>query len=132
MDDIALIHLRLAALERRWQRLQRGGLALLTLVGAFGVLGQAPAPSPVGVTIEAETFIVRDRLGRARAALSLGSDNRPGLALADSRGKIRAWLTLTTAETPELRFYDADEVVRTSITIDTTGTPRVQLADKAG
>lgn len=133
-DDTALaaVHARLEALERRCERFRRAGVLLLLGAVALGLLGQAPAPTPAGRTIEAETFIVRDRAGRARAALSIGVDDRPGLALADVRGKIRAWLTLTTDGAAELKFYDADEAVRLSVALDAGGTPRVLLSDRAG
>ncbi|MBI2203520.1 MAG: hypothetical protein HYU41_06690 [Candidatus Rokubacteria bacterium] len=122
---------RLEALEHRHRRLVRAGSVLLLGVVAVALIAQAPAPPP-SRTVEAETFILRDRAGRARAALSVGIDDRPGLALADTRQKIRAWMTLSPDGAPELRFYDADETLRSSLTLDTAGTPRFVLAEKSG
>ena len=135
MNDAALaaLHARLAALERRQRRVQQAGVLLVIGLAALALVGQAPAPGPAGPkTVEAETFIVRDRAGRARAAMSIGLDDKPGIALADARGKIRLWLTVATDGAPEMKFYDIDEVVRASLSLDASGMPHLTLADKRG
>lgn len=131
--NLAAMGERLTCLERENRRLKLGAMLFVVGISALAVMGQAPAPAPSPPrTIEAESFIVRDRSGQPRAALSVGTEDRPGLALADTRGKIRAWLSLGTEGAPELRLYDRDEAVRAQLRLDTGGSPRFELNDRVG
>jgi hypothetical protein len=123
------LRLRLESLERRQRYLARAGTVALLAVIAVALLGQAPQPPK---TVEAETFLVRDKDGVPRASLTVGVDGRVGFALADRRQKIRAWVTVTQEGAPELRFYDAAETLRAGLTLDPAGTPRFFMADKSG
>ncbi|MBI4636376.1 MAG: hypothetical protein HY727_08500 [Candidatus Rokubacteria bacterium] len=124
--DLPRVMERLERLEHQSRRLKAVGGLLVLSVLAVGLMGQAV---PQGRTVEAETFVVRDASGRPRAALALGKDDRPGLALADKSGKIRAWLNLETDGSPDLRFYDREEKVRAQLAVDAAGAPALSLTD---
>src|SRR5947209_2638565 len=63
---------RLDHLERAHRRLKLIGAMVLIALAGITVMGQGPSRPR---TIEAETFIVRDRAGTARAALSIGAED---------------------------------------------------------
>jgi len=80
--------------------------ASLTLVSLLGT-----TPLLRGPTVEAETFIVKDKDGTIRAALGLtDATGEPGLVLYDHDGNANVLVHLGTDGTPGMWFYEKDRV----------------------
>src|SRR5690349_20219599 len=83
-----------ARAARRRMRLATGLLASLALC----LLGAEARR--LAVPVFASEFVLRDPLGRTRAALAMHRDGMPGLALFDERGKVRMSFDLSPAGAP--------------------------------
>lgn len=113
---------RVAHLERDNRRLKRIGALLVLGLAASMLIGSVLPKSPI---IEAETFVLKDGAGRARAIL--GADPSPGdggltlgLFLYGPNGEDRARLA-TRAGGTELVLYDYDEHITSLASLDATG-----------
>jgi hypothetical protein len=86
LQDLRTIRERLGRVEKENRQLKRIGLALLSLVAAGLVMGQA-RPTP---TLEATAFVVKDDRGVVRAKLFVDPVGQaPSLLLYDSAGVAR-------------------------------------------
>lgn len=103
MTDLTLESLadRLARLERQNRRLAAAAVLLVAVLAAAVCMGQVRAPN----VVEAESFVVRDAAGKARAALFLGEEG-PALALSDQNGKLRAALRVDNNGLASLAIFD--------------------------
>jgi hypothetical protein len=102
------IEARIKRLEKENRRLQRGGLIFLVAMASLVLMGQTqhkstrsatPASSPPAAlpkNIEAESFILKDPAGKARAELSMGGTG-PSLKLLDQNGSALITLSLNDA-----------------------------------
>lgn len=96
---------RIERLETENRRLKRGATAVLLAIAAIALMGQtttrkrpaaAPAPPPALVlpkNIEAESFVLKDPAGKARANLSM-SGTGPALKLLDANGSALVTISL--------------------------------------
>ena len=66
-------------------------------------------------TVEADQFVLLDRLGRSRATMVV-TDHGPALSMFDENGRKRLELSHTT-DSSELRFLDSDEVPVASLQV---------------
>lgn len=95
------------------------------MIFLFGIA--LPGQSP---TVEAETFIVKDKEGKIRAVLGLtDSTGEPGLVLYDHDGNANVLVHLGPDGSPELSFYDKDRV-RVALTVRDSQA-RLELFDRA-
>lgn len=102
-----------------------GGGAVLTMIFLLGTA--LPGQSP---TVEAETFIVKDKEGKIRAVLGLtDSSGKPGLVLYDHEGNANVLVHLGTDGSPGLAFYEKDRV-RVALTVRDSQA-RLELFDRA-
>lgn len=106
-DEKDPILARIARLETENRRLKQGALILLVGIASIGLMGQttqrkvtrppAPAPPPPPLVlpknIEAESFILKDPSGKARAELSM-SGTGPSLKLLDQGGSALVTISL--------------------------------------
>ncbi len=103
-DEKGVIVERIARLEAENRRLKRGALIFLVAIASIGLMGQttqrkraaAPAPPPppaLPKNIEAESFILKDPAGKARAELSMGGTG-PSFRLLDQNGSALVTLSL--------------------------------------
>jgi len=89
---------RIERLEAENRRLKRGALAFVLVAASVGLMGQttqrkrapAPAPAPppapaLPKNIEAESFVLKDAAGKARANLAM-SGTGPAFKLLDAKG----------------------------------------------
>jgi hypothetical protein len=133
--------------QRRWR-----GLATCAALGLVAVvlMGQKPAPR----TVEAERFILRDAAGRARAELSVDSeqsvalrfkdaDSMPRLSLGtengsavlvlnEQGGRVRAGLVTLAHGAPALTFYDGNGRNRAELALTREGAPALTILDRDG
>jgi hypothetical protein len=126
-ESQASLFARLEKVERQNRSLRIfGSVALLGVAGAL-FLGLAAAPSK---TVEAERFIVRDSLGKARMILAVG-DEGPALTLLDKDGKLRVNLGVDK-EGPALDLLDAAESPRAQLLITNDQGPLLNFYDAKG
>jgi hypothetical protein len=131
---------------RRWRR---GSLAAAAAVVVLGITGAGVA-ARIAPMLEANEFVLRDKDGKARAALTLrDKDGSPGLAFLDHKGQVRLSFDLgsrdpegsdadddkartrsSMRETPGVNIYDKDGGLRAALTIRPDGTPGLGLFDK--
>ena len=97
---------RLECVERENRRLKRLGLAAAIVVGALLFMAQA-APRR---TIEAQSFVLKDASGRARADLSMAAGDIPTLSMRDGKGDPR--VTLGAGDNPSLTMSNPDNSER--------------------
>jgi len=90
-QDVQTILNRIEVLERQNRWLMRGALIGLLLAVAAVTMGQAP----LGRTIEAQGFILRDSSGNKRAELAL-LESGPAIRFFDTRGNVTALLSANT------------------------------------
>jgi hypothetical protein len=104
-----LIVARIERLEQQNRRLKLGSLVCFIALASIGLMGQtqrkttrapAPAPAPAPLVlpknIEAESFILKDSNGKARAELSMGGTG-PSFKLLDQSGSALVTLSLNDA-----------------------------------
>ena len=135
VERIASIEHRLQQAERRERRWRLTSVAITIGVTLLVVSGQAPRAR----VVEAETFVVRDANGHARAQLGI-NDSEPGLTLFDTDGRLRAAIAVEPAG-PILSFFNGDGNPRavvgergdTAFVIlrDAEGAPRAAMAIQA-
>ena len=102
-----------------------GAGAVLIMIFLLGTTlpGQGP-------TVEAETFIVKDKEGKIRAALGLtDSSGEPGFVLYDNEGNANVLVNLGTDGSPGLAFYEHDRV-RVALTVRDSRA-RLEIFDRA-
>jgi hypothetical protein len=119
---------RMAALERRLRRLHAVLVTLFVLVLTMLTYQFAPRP-PV---VEAREFVLRDRAGRNRAALTLLEGRFPTLRLNNENGRARAILFVRDDESAVFRLSDREGQHRVQIWTQPDGTPALGLADAGG
>ena len=112
------IEQRIEALERQNRRLKLVGGTTVGLVLAALAVGQATSkkaepPAWKGRVIEAEKFVLRDKNGKARAALRTFRDSA-GLVMYDKDGKTRLDLTMDKVG-PALVIRDANGKTRITL-----------------
>jgi hypothetical protein len=141
-----------AILRRQCGRWRRVGLAAAAAVAVLGIAG-AGAAAKIAPMLEAHEFVLRDKDGKARAALTLrDKDGAPGMAFFDHKGQVRLSFDLGShdvegsdadsdgrdkadargprRETPGVNIYDEDGGLRAALTIRPDGTPGLGLFDK--
>lgn len=108
-------------------------------------IGTAPNNS-AGVTVSDEKGRVRaalimgsderpalellDSVGRERVTISTAPDNSAGLTLRDQTGRVRAALSMASDERPALDLFDSVGRARVTIVVGLDGTPTVHLKDE--
>lgn len=130
---------RLAHLEAANHRLQeerrRWRVAgVFALVGAALIVAVGAAARETPPTVEAGEFILRDKEGRARAALTMRPDGTPGLALFDEKETMRLSLDLGAkgehdSDTPGVNVYGDKGELRAALTMRPDGTPGMAFFD---
>ncbi len=153
-ERLAKLECELARANRRFYVLLTGVSVFLGLVAALWVLGlsaKALASGRASKEVRADSFILEDKNGKARASLSIYedgpmlrlesedgkmgaalylSDDRAGLTLNDQNGKHRAVLAVTQ-NTPILCLYDEGEEPRASLAVS-KGRAYLTLLDENG
>ena len=119
-------------LERERRRWRCGGLTLVVGFGLLATAGAAMRETPESV--EAGEFVLRDKEGRARAALTIRPDGTPGLAFYDEKKTMRMSLDLGAkgengGDTPGVNIYGEKGELRAAMTIRPDGTPGIGLFD---
>lgn len=97
---------RLERVESENRRLKRLCLAAIVIVGAVLFMAQAPSHR----TVEAQSFVLKDAAGRARAELSLAANDIPTLTMRDAKGEPR--VTLGAGDNPFLTMSNPDSSER--------------------
>ena len=125
--DLQAVAERLGKVEKQNRRLKSVGIAVLLLVSAVLVIGQAVPKEPI--LLEAEAFILRDKNGNVRAGLMLNEDGSPSLTFLDKNENLRAWLVLDEDGMPSFMLFDENENKRavlgfTSLEVTKTGEVR--------
>jgi hypothetical protein len=123
---------RIARLEQanwRWKRLVSGALAALAIVVLLGAAAGKRDKNPPEV--RAQRLVLVDKADKARAELTVVSDDQPTLVLADNAGKPRLMLALSKYGEPTLSFADAGGTRRLVLSLDLYGT-MLRLTDDAG
>jgi hypothetical protein len=123
---------RVARLEQanwQWKRLASGALAALAIVVLLGAAAGKRQKSPPEV--RAQRLVLVDKADKARAELTLVSDEQPALVLADHAGTPRLMLVLSKYGEPTLSFADAGGTRRLVLSLDLYGT-MLRLTDDAG
>jgi hypothetical protein len=139
-----------AMLRRECGRWRCGGLAATALAGVLGIAG-AGAAAKIAPMLEANEFVLRDKDGKTRAALTIREeDGAPGLAFFDRKGQVRLSFDLGSrdaedsaadakdksaprgrrGETPGVNIYDEAGGLRAALTIRPDGTPGLGLFDE--
>ncbi|APW61619.1 hypothetical protein [Paludisphaera borealis] len=136
-------------LQQECRRWRRGSLAAAAAVVILGITGAGVA-ARIAPMLEANEFVLRDKDGKARAALAIrDKDGSPGLAFLDHKGQVRLSFDLGSRdvegsddakakdrpplrETPGVNIYDEDGGLRAALTIRPDGTPGLGLFDKDG
>ena len=131
---------RLAELEAATRRLERErrrwrivGTVLTVGVGLIATAGAA-MNEETPKSVEAGEFVLRDKEGRARAALTIRPDGTPGLAFYDEKATTRMSLDLGADggddDTPGVNIYGREGELRAALTIRPDGTPGLGFFDK--
>lgn len=84
LSDMQSLVQRLAKLESENPRFKRGAAALAVIVSALFLLGQTQSQR----TVEAEEFVLKDKVGNMRAKLTVEMNHKPMLTFLDGRGNI--------------------------------------------
>lgn len=117
------------SLEDRVHRLERHATRL-TAVAAVLAVGLVLSvlwhllPRPA---LEAQRFMLRDRLGTWRGALMLREDGSPVVRLNDSRGKARLYGVVLPDGNPRLRFTDSTGEHRAILELEQHSLPQLSL-----
>jgi hypothetical protein len=120
---------RLEQANWQWKRLASGALAALAIVVLLGAAAGKREKSPPEV--RAQRLVLVDKADKARAELTVVSDDQPALLLADHAGKPRLMLALSKYGEPTLSFADAGGTRRLVLSLDLYGT-MLRLTDDAG
>lgn len=136
-DRLAKLEAATRRLERERRRWRIVGTMLTVGAGLIATAGAAmddeAAEGPKSV--EAGEFILRDKEGRTRAALTIRPDGTPGLAFYDEKATMRMSLDLGAGDendddTPGVNIYGHDGELRAAMTIRPDGTPGLGFFDK--
>jgi hypothetical protein len=124
---------RVARLEQanwQWKRLASGALAALAIVVLLGAAatGKRDKNPP---EVRAQRLVLVDKADKARAELTVVSDDQPTLVLVDNAGNPRLMLALSKYGEPTLSFADAGGTRRLVLSLDLYGT-MLRLTDDAG
>ena len=117
---------RLEKLERQNRRMKQVGAAVLVLVAAMLLMGQA---SP-NRTVEANEFVLKDANGKMQARLGLTA-NAPGLTLYEADGEVIRTFLGVGADGPGLYLADAGGKVRAMLSVK-ADEPSLVLSDRLG
>jgi hypothetical protein len=109
--------------------LASGVLAALAIVVLLGAVTGKRDKSPAEV--RAQRLVLVDKADKARAELTLVSDDQPALILADNAGNRRLMLALSKYGEPTLSFADAAGTRRLVLSLDLYGM-MLRLTDDAG
>ena len=120
---------RLEQANWQWKRLASGALAALAIVGLLGAATGKRDKNPPEV--RAQRLVLVDKADKARAELTVVSDDQPALLLVDHAGKPRLMLALSKYGEPTLSFADAGGTRRLVLSLDLYGT-MLRLTDDAG
>jgi hypothetical protein len=120
---------RLEQASRQWKRLASGALAALAIIVLLGAAAGKRVKSPA--ELRAQHLVLVDKADKARAELTLVSDDQPALVLLDDAGKPRLMLALSKYGEPLLSFVDAGGTRRLVLSLDLYGT-MLRLTDDAG
>jgi hypothetical protein len=129
-NPIASPTLRMQRLERECRRLRWLGISgvlsamLVVVIGGAQIQDLAPPSPSSGVT-------VLDKAKNARAALDVGPDGPPYLALYDAKGISRLMLYLSPDGTPISGGFDKDGGARVSLGLSKES-PILSLFDQGG
>ena len=118
MDSLAQ---RIELLEQQNQRLKRAVAAIIIVIGAVVLMGQAV---PKTATVEAQKFVLKDKHGKLRAVLGEGADNEIGLIVYDGKQRPRATVAMDDNDLPMMRLLD--DGGRERVVLDTTAGMRVE------
>ncbi len=118
---------RLEHVERENRRLKRLGSFLIFGVAAVVLMGETKGAR----VVEAEKFVLRDLVGKARAALSTMPDGSVGLAILSADGKSLS-LSAEGDGTMGLTMYDKSKKLRAEIFTLADGSAGLALYDASG
>jgi hypothetical protein len=123
----------LDVLARRIDRLDRDNKRLKTAMKVFiaaavivALTGEG-GPTHAPKVLEAESFVLVDAKGAARAVLTSASDDNVGLRLVDAAGKVRIALEVEPDGEPYIFLSDGAEKRRIAITVNKDGSPGMSL-----
>ena len=122
---------RVSLMEKQNRRL-KVGLGVLALVVAAGVVMGATRQTPLGETVEAQAFMVKDKQGKIRAALAT-FEGQATLQLYDADGKRhRMELTVLPTGQTSILLSGTNGIQRVSVGVTTQGDASLQLNDVNG
>ena len=132
-DRLAYLEAAASRLESERRRWRVAGMFALAGAGLIVALGAAAIEVPP--TVEAGEFILRDKEGRARAALTIRPDGTPGLALYDEKAVMRLSLDLGAkaehdSDTPGVNIYGDKGELKAALSIRPDGTPGMAFFDR--
>jgi len=124
---------RLESVEGDNRRMRRWGGALVVVLAAVAVMGQAFP----GQTVTAKQLEIRDDSGNLRAALGIGENGAGNLWLYDSSDILRSQVGLSPVGESGLWLHDSDgmvriQLVRTPATEFTGSQSELKLDDANG
>ena len=100
-------------LRRECDRWRRGGLVATAGAVVLAIAGAGVA-ARIAPKLEANEFVLRDKAGKTRAALTIRPDGTPGFALFDADEKIRLSLDLGAKDndSPGVNIYGVEGDLR--------------------
>jgi hypothetical protein len=126
-ENLAAVLERLKRVERQHGRLKFAGVTALLLAAAGLVMAQTFPPSR---TVEAESFVLKDGGGTARAVWAPVPDGGAALTFLDQAGKPRAQLRVERDGAPGLLLFDQAGYGRAIMRADRDGAPELVLTDQ--
>lgn len=120
----AVLLARIERLEQRQRRFRLGALVAAVAVGCSLLTGADDAKP---TTVEADRFLLRDKGGKARAALEMGATG-PRLVLKNDEETDRATLGFSTDGNPVLSLMNEQGTERIILLVNKEGYPVMVLA----
>ena len=115
---------RIETLEQRYRRFRLASAVAVVAVGCCLLTGADDAKP---TTVEADRFVLRDKAGKARAALEMGATG-PRLVLKNDEETDRATLGFTTDGNPVLSLMNEQGTERAILQVKQDGFPLLVLS----
>ena len=121
---------RLGRLERDNRRLKLAGLLILTLVASVFLMGQVRPPA----TIQAQEFVVVDKVGKTLGRFGVGDDGLPILIMRGTDDTIRVLVSVYDdgSAIMSLGALPIGSISRLAIGTDENGDPALVMRDTGG